>query len=59
MQPKQRVAKVKPFWENLSQEDHLDLLSIPMNELMQRAAEEGARQRKERGGQGCLQLGCS
>ena len=46
-----RVAKVKPFWESVPQEERLDLLSIPLNELEQRAAEMGAWQRKEQGGQ--------
>ena len=50
-----RVAKVKPFWESASQETRLDLLSIPLCELKQRAAEVGARQRQERGGQAASQ----
>ena len=48
--PQDRVAKVKPFWESVPKEDRLDLLSIPLSELKQRAAEVGARQRKEQGG---------
>ena len=58
MQTEDRVAKVKPFWRSLSQERRLDLLSIPLNDLKERAAEVGARQRRERGGQGCPQLWC-
>ena len=54
MRAEDRVAKGKPFWRSLSQDRRLDLLSIPLNELKQRAAEVGARQREEQGGQGCL-----
>ena len=46
-----RLAKVKPFWESLPQEEQLGLLSIPLSELKERAAEVGARQRKEQGWQ--------
>ena len=46
-----RMAWVKPFWEPVPQEDRLDLLSIPLSELKQGAAEAGAKQRKEQGGQ--------
>ena len=53
--PQDRVAKVKPFWETVPQENRLDLLSIPLDELKQRAAEVGARQRKEQGGQAASQ----
>ena len=49
--PWDRVAKVKPFWESVPQQERLDLLSIPLNELKQRAAEMGANQRKKQGGQ--------
>ncbi len=53
--PQDRVAKVKPFWASVSQDDRLKLLSIPLSELKQRAAEVGARQRKELGGQAASQ----
>ena len=49
------MAKVKPFWESASQETRLDLLSIPLSELKQRAAEAGAKQRRDRGGQAASQ----
>ena len=47
------MAKVKPFWETVPQEDRLDLVSIPLNELRQRAAAVGAQQRTQQGGQDC------
>ena len=53
--PQDRVAKVKPFWASVSQDDRLKLLSIPLSKLKQRAAEVGARQRKEQGGQAASQ----
>ena len=51
MLPQDRAAKVRPFWTSLTQERRLDLLSIPLSEVKQRAAEVSARQRKEQGGQ--------
>ena len=50
-----RVAKVKPFWHSVPQEERLKLLSIPSSELKQRAAAIGAEQRKEQGGQAASQ----
>ena len=47
----ERMAKVKPFWESVPQEDRLDLVSIPLTELKQRAADNCARKRKQQGGQ--------
>ena len=54
--PQDRVAKVKPFWVTVPQEERLKLLSIPLSELKQRAAEVGAEQRKEQGGQGSFSI---
>ena len=56
MLPQERIAKVKPFWATVPQEECLKLLSIPVSELKQRAAEVGARQRREQGGQAALRL---
>ena len=55
--PQERIAKVRPFWETVPQEERLNLLSIPLSELKQRAAEVGARQRKEQGGQAASTCG--
>ena len=57
--PQERIAKVKPFWELVPQGERQKLLSIPLSELKQRAAEVGAMQRKEqrlqkKGGQDAL-----
>jgi hypothetical protein len=35
--PDERVAAVRPFWESLSQEERLKLLTIPVAELRERA----------------------
>lgn len=59
MQPqvllREHVAKVKPFGKTVPKEDRLDLLSIPLSERRQQAAEVGAEQRKEQGGQAASQ----
>ena len=45
----ERVAAVKPYWETLSQEERVKLLTVSVDDLHQRAADLAERQRKQAG----------
>ena len=47
--PQERVAAVRPFWETLTQEQRVQLLSIDLQDLHARAKDVAARQRKQAG----------
>jgi len=47
--PQERVAAVRPFWETLTQEQRVELLSISVDELRTRAKDVVARLRKQAG----------
>ena len=47
--PQERVAAVRPFWETLTQEQRVQLLSIDLDDLQARAKDVAARQRKQDG----------
>lgn len=47
--PQERVAAVRPFWETLTQEQRVELLSISVDELRTRAKDVVVRLRKQAG----------
>ncbi len=47
--PQERVAQVKPYWETLSHEDRVDLLTLDVDFLRQRAVEVTAKTQKQIG----------
>lgn len=47
--PQDRVLAVRPFWETVSQEERVKLLSVSLEELKARAQELMARALKEQG----------
>ena len=47
--PQERVAAVRPFWETLTQEDRVELLSITVEDLQARSKEVVARLRRQAG----------
>lgn len=49
--PQERVAAVRPFWETLTQEDRVELLSITIEDLRARSKEVLARLRRQAGAQ--------
>ena len=52
--PQERVAAVRPFWETLTQEDRVELLSITVEDLRARSKEVVARLRRQAGTQRSL-----
>jgi hypothetical protein len=57
--PQERVAAVRPFWETLTQEQRVALLSIDLEELRGRAKDVAARQRRQAGARGWPPLSSS
>ena len=47
--PQERVAQVRPYWETLSHEDRVDLLTLDVDFLRQRAVEVTAKTQKQIG----------
>lgn len=47
--PQERVQAVRPFWETLTQEQRVQLLSLSIDELRAKAAEVTARLRRQTG----------
>ncbi len=47
--PQERVAQVKPYWETLSHDDRVDLLTLDIDFLRQRAVEVTAKTQKQIG----------
>eukprot|EP01025_Chloroclados_australasicus_P029639 TRINITY_DN2962_c0_g1_i4.p1 TRINITY_DN2962_c0_g1~~TRINITY_DN2962_c0_g1_i4.p1 ORF type:complete len:1444 (-),score=216.55 TRINITY_DN2962_c0_g1_i4:2834-7165(-) len=45
--PQDRVAKVKPYWNQLEQQQRMELLAIPVSELQKRAVEVMKRNHQE------------
>ena len=48
--PQERVQAVRPFWETLSQEQRVQLLSLGLEELRAKAAEVTARLKRQHSG---------
>ncbi len=44
--PQERVAAVRPFWETLTQEERVELLSITVEDLRARSKDVVARMRR-------------
>ena len=49
MPPQERVAQVRPYWETLSHEERVDLLTLDVEFLRQRANEVTAKAQKALG----------
>ena len=47
--PQERVAQVRPYWETLSHEQRVDLLTLDVEFLHQRAVEVTSRTQKQLG----------
>lgn len=49
--PQERVAAVRPFWETLTHEERVELLSITVDDLRTRSKDVVARLRRQAGEQ--------
>lgn len=47
--PQERISAVRPFWEALSQQERVDLLTLSLDELRPRAKEIADSRRKQAG----------
>lgn len=47
--PQERVQAVRPFWETLSQEQRVQLLSLSLEELRGKAADATVRLKRQSG----------
>ena len=47
--PQERVQAVRPFWETLTQEQRVELLSLSIDELRAKAADVTARLKRQSG----------
>lgn len=47
--PQERIAAAKPFWEGLTQEQRVEILTISIDDLRNRAKEITERLRKQAG----------
>lgn len=47
--PQERVQAVRPFWETLTQEQRVQLLSLSIDELRAKAADVTARLKRQSG----------
>lgn len=47
--PQERIAAAKPFWEGLTQEQRVEILTISIDDLRSRAKDVAERLRKQAG----------